>query len=225
MPIFSPNFYSDLQPELTLEQKSQTDLKLQNIYREPSVDYQAIQDFDQCKKQLLALLTHIAQLNPRTLAIFAAYRAKVDALLPTTAEVDINITLKVAKSSLENALLDIEANYVKLDTGSLSHLKVGVCYSGAFSNIESAIGYFRPNALAQLVSFAKRHTLLQLATEFMKLRIKEVYKGNEIHYANTLFNHLAPVYGLPLQQDFFTTIFSDVILEHMWREIFLSQLF
>lgn len=204
---FKSLFFSQLYPELTAERKKMIEQRLEDIYKGPAIAYGASGDFAGSKQQLIILLTYINELNPKTLDLFAQYRDNVAKLESTHSPNNINITLESTKTSLENALLDIEANYHTLEPSSLNHLTVTKCYAGASSNIESAIGFFRPHTLAFLISNSKRNVLLNLAAEYCPLVFTDRLYGNEIHDINALYNHLAINYGLAPEIDHLATSF------------------
>lgn len=199
--------FSKLSLEQTTEENDchikATQEKLELIYQHKTINYTQIENFALCKSQLLALLDYIAHLNPSTLQIFSVYRDKIERdLLPYTSQDDIDITLNTAKKNIEDSLLIIEKNHSKIDSGSLAHYVVDKCFSGAFSNITSAISHFYQNAFVLFVDAAKKQLLLDLIALYATLYDDtEILPGNEIHFANSIYNEIAETFGCTPQKD------------------------
>ena len=221
---FTKLFFDVLKQDLNEEEKSQLNSELETLYEGAVVDYKEEGDFEICKAQLLRLLTHIHSLSPAKLALFARYREKVAALSPEMAETDIRITLNTTKKSLERSLLSVRKNYAQVDKEKLDSLIVHLCYSGAHSNIDYALGYFQCDTLAFFVDTIKSSLLLELTQQFLLWNSLVPYEGNEQHDANKLYNYFATWYGLGVREDpSVTTEFADQVFADFFQ--FLEQHF
>lgn len=215
MPNLSQSFFAPLLGESGTTQNAELHTKLTIIYGDEPRTYQNLeQDFEVCKEQLIKLLDFIEKLNPQTLQLFATYKQKVSKLTNESAPPDITITLKASKDALEHSLFSIISKHAKVDKTAVNSLTVNLCYTGAYANIEHALGYFSgATSLAAMVQTVKHNRVLELAATFLNERNLVKYKGNEIHMANALFNYVAHIYGLRAQEDIFAPNFEIEILE------------
>ncbi|MDP1604610.1 MAG: ankyrin repeat domain-containing protein [Legionella sp.] len=201
MPKFTDLFFKPLKIELNEEEQCQLTEILQEIYGGKCVNYETLSDFEQCKTQLLALLDHIVDLDSSRMHLFGRYREMVASLSSEGAESNIAITLRSAKKSIESCLLAIKKNHAVVDKTALDNLVVEKCYAGAFSNIEYALGFFRVDALAFYIEQAKSLLIWQLAQQYLLDYDLVPEAGNDIHYANGLYNLVAEGMGLKLKED------------------------
>ncbi|KTD60528.1 ankyrin repeat domain-containing protein [Legionella shakespearei] len=215
MPNLSELFFTVLERENDTIQNTELNNKLTEIYGDAPRTYEQLEeDFDICKTQLLALLEYIEQLNPNALQLFAVYKERVSELNKNSALPDIRITLKAAKEALEKSLLAIISKHTQIDTIALNNLTTGLCYAGAYVNVEQALGYFNgTSSLSAMIHYAKKNIILDLAAAFLNEHGMVEYEGNEVHYANALFNYVADKYGLLSQEDLFAPTYEVDTLE------------
>lgn len=218
--------------EMNEEELNKLNVQLKEIYKEephifPELDSESPdipeKDFETCKRQLLALLTYIEELNPEKLDLFSKYKANVNKLTIESAKPDILITLRSAKTTLERSLPTILSGHEQADKAALNDLTVTLCYSGANANLEHALGYLsQKTSLSDAVHLAKRSLLFSLAKDFLGTRGLVEYEGNEVHYANALFNYVASDYGLSEQKDLFAPDFPPELL-HEFRQVVVKE--
>lgn len=240
MPILNPLFFQSLMKEMSDDEQIQLNMQLKAIYGEephtfPELPKQSPEssddslessnefykgipkkDFELCKKQLLALLTYIEGLDPVVLELFSKYKQRVDALSIDSAKLDILVTLRATKTTLERSLPSIISGYKQVDKAKLDSLTVTFCYTGANSNIETAVGYFfDKTSLSNSMHQTKRELLRSLAADFLRINqlIDALNIGNEIHYVNSLFNSVAHDYGLQKQRDDLAPNFTQEVLD------------
>ena len=162
----------------------------------------------------MALLTYIVGLDSVALELFSKYKGKVEELTIESAKPDILVTLHAAKTTLERSLPSILSGYKTVDKAKLNSLTVTLCYTGANTNLEYALGYFSAKtALSNIVHQSKNELLRSLAVEFLNARQLVEYEGNEVHYVNALFNFVAHDYGLSEQEDLFAPNYPPELLE------------
>lgn len=213
MPIFTQLFINTTNNELSDDKKSKSQQLLHSIYQGSPVYYADQTDFDLSKKQLLELLNYIVALDPVKLELFSKYRERVIHLSNSFSFIDITVTLKAAKQSLEESLLEIERNHSKVDKINLDDHVVNLCYTGAYSNIVHALSYFQMSSLSTFISAGKYQLLLELAKKFSLHHQLVEYEGNGIHYVNTLYNFVAPMVRLKRLQDALAVEFSAEVLQ------------
>ncbi|MBX9704306.1 MAG: ankyrin repeat domain-containing protein, partial [Silvanigrellaceae bacterium] len=201
MPSFTELFFQPISQELTDQEKIQLMERLQAIYQNEVTEFTGMENFDRCKAQLMTLLEHIYYLNPATLNLFARYRNKVNDLSKYCPYLEIQITLQSAKRSIEKSLLSIEKNYLKVDGTKLNNLIVELCYFGANTNIDYALGYFQLDSLSFFVEVVKEQLLQELVQQFLLAQNIVKYVGNESHYVNSLYNYFAEDYGLSVREE------------------------
>lgn len=210
--------YDELFEEAFLDQNQ--DLKEKNrselfdLYGgEEIAEYNDIQDFDLCKKQLLILLNRVFEITQ--IGLFKRVEKKVQNLEknsninPNTNLNSIQIYLNRIKKSLEDHFIYIQKNHHKVDKVKLNSFIVHLCDIGAESNLMMALTYFRLNSVELLVMQSKRDFIYDAAVRFIRdnnlLRENQVgeHLGDEIHYANGLLNGVADKEKIPKQIDLY----------------------
>ncbi|KTD68638.1 ankyrin repeat-containing protein [Legionella steelei] len=234
MPTLKPALLQTLLPKTSDDQKTELEKQLTGIYGNLPRRFQNLQDdFEPCKKQLLDLLAYIIQLNPDALQLFAKYAEKVRDLTDKSAPPDILITLSAAKNTLEGALPNILARHKQVDKTALNSFTVSLCYSGAYINLEYALGCFIDKSfLSPILHTAKHDLVYELAKEFLISRKLVEHVGNEVHMANALFNFVADDFGLTMYADKFAHNFSperllefkDYLKRHFNTNAFVAKI-
>lgn len=214
MPNLNRLFFAHFLRENDAVQNADLKDKLTAIYgSEPHTFEKLEEDFDICKTQLLTLLDYIEQLNPNTLQLFAVYKQRVSELTKESAPPDIKITLKAAKEAIEKSLEAIISKNKQIDKTALNSLTTGLCYAGAYANIEQALGYFNgATSLSAMIHYSKKSIILDLAAAFLHEHQMVEHVGNEVHMANSLFNFVAEKYGLASQEDLFAPTYEIDVL-------------
>lgn len=197
----------------------------ERIYEEPIAHYQDINDFDLCKAQLLKLLDYITSLNPVNLKIFSDYRNNIArSLTKETHTNDIVLTLKAAKKSIESSLHLIEDNHQQLTPNTFDPYTVTVCFSGAFSNLQSILEHFNKNNLVDLLVSVKKRMLQAIILDLLKASPIEMLAGSEVHFVNGLYNYYADAYGCPEVMDHLAPMsFGDGLIAY--SELYIKKHF
>ncbi|MCF6776488.1 ankyrin repeat domain-containing protein [Thiotrichales bacterium 19X7-9] len=163
-------------------------------------------DFNFAKAQLITLMNHIISLNPDGMDKLNELKVKIASDF-TEAKINSHpdrvAILHSMKKELELLYCNYQEEIKNADKANFNDLIVNQCYQGAYSNILMLSNRLTCTDFSSTIVQAKKEALIQLAAQFTKNNNLCDIPGNEIHFTNTLYNHIANDYNLLTIEDAF----------------------
>ncbi|MGJ3495384.1 hypothetical protein PsalN5692_03945 (plasmid) [Piscirickettsia salmonis] len=170
--------------------------------------------FNGAKFQILLLIDKIIYENPSALSKLKELKENLTKLETTGInhnQADIASLLQDLKKRLESLYYYNRSLLRKLQNGQLTDLTFEHCYQGAYANTIMFIDrVISGGGINSYLLAAKREFIQQQALNY----IEETDIGHgDVHFVNSLYNHVAPSYNMCLIQDRLAHIVSDQNLE------------